>query len=336
MSRGEHIYNYPLYSLKRFFTFLKYSKPIAQKVSSMDGRNYFSVLLDMIWCNLRYGAMDSRDYWLFEFFKKSASERNSFFTKRRYFRLIKKFDRKTFVQMCEKDFMYKEFKDFIKRDWLLVNQNSSEDTILSFIKEHGKVLVKPVSDEQGKGVCKIEPLEKDKIKELVEHRNEKPFLLEEVLVNHPELDKINSNSLNTLRIFTIVPKGEKPKVISVSLRCGVGKTAVDNWGAGGICYPVDLNYGIVFSYGKNKKGVEFAVHPETDIQMIGMKIPYYREAIQLALQSTTYNPNVLYAGCDVAITPNGPELIELNFPGGHDILQAIDNVGKNSIMQTIV
>ena len=336
MTRGELIYNYPLYSIKRFFTFIKYCKPIAHKLSLEGGGNFFTAMLDMIWCNLRYGAMDSRDYWLFEFYRKSASERNAFFTKRRYFRLIKHFDKKTFVQMCEKDFMYKEYKDFIKRDWMLVNEDTPENSVKVFIEKHKSAFVKPVSSEQGNGICKIKESDKEKIQELYSKRDKFPFLLEEIVRNCDAMNQINPYSLNTLRVYTIVPKGESAKVVSVSLRCGCGDVAVDNWGAGGVGYPVDIELGIICTYGKNKKGQSFAIHPGTKTQMIGMKIPYFKEALQLAVDCTMHNPKVLYAGVDVALTPNGPELIELNFPGGHDFLQTLEKKKKNAIMQTIV
>lgn len=336
MTRGEHIYNFPLYSFKRFFTFLRYSKPVAKKVAKEIGSCSFCVLLDMIWCNFRYGAMDSRDYLLFEFWEKSASERNSFFTKRRYFRLIKHFDKDTFVYLGDKDNMYKEYKSFIKRNWILVNSDTAESCAKNFLEKYETALVKPVSAEQGSGIFKISKHEEGKLEQLLLQKDVSPFLMEELLSNCDELNAVNSHSLNTLRVYTVVPKGETPKVVSTSLRCGCGNTVVDNWGSGGIGYPVDLDLGIICSYGKNKKGEPFAIHPGSQVQMIGMKIPFFREAIDLAITCTLHNANVLYAGIDIALTPNGPELIELNFPGGHDFLQTLDQVGKNSIMQSIL
>ena len=336
MMRGEQIYNYPLYSIKRFSTFLKYSSAVARQVSTLQGGHWGAILFDMIWCNLRYGAMDSRDYWLFEFYKKSSSERNNFFTKRRYFKLIRHFDMQTFVRLCEKDQMYKEFKGFIKRDWILVNEDTSEETVNAFVAKYDVVIAKPVSSEQGNGICKVNATDKVKISALWSSRKTSPFLLEEIVKNHEMIGKINPHALNTLRVFTIVPKGLSARVISVSLRCGCGNVVVDNWGAGGVCYPVDLELGIVSTYGRNKRGQKFATHPETNVPMLGMKIPYYNEALKLAVDCTMHNSKVLYAGVDIALTPNGPELIELNFPGGHDILQAVDQVGKNAMMKTIV
>lgn len=37
MTRGEQIYNYPLYSLKRFPNFIKYCKPVAKQIGGVNG-----------------------------------------------------------------------------------------------------------------------------------------------------------------------------------------------------------------------------------------------------------------------------------------------------------
>ena len=44
---------------------------------------------------------------------------------------------------------------------------------------------------------------------------------------------------------------------------------------------------------------------------------------------------MVYAGLDLAILPGRIELIEVNFPGGHDFLQALDLVGKKSLFDHI-
>lgn len=333
MTRGEQIYNYPLYSIKRFPAFIKYCIPVAKQIG---GGKWLSVLMDMIWCNLRYGAMDSRDYLLFEFDKKSALERNSFFTKRRYFKLIKHFNKEVFLRLVDKNEMYIEYSNFIKRRWMLINQETSEKDVLNFVCQYDNLLIKPMSAEQGQGVSIINCKDKDSLKNAIALKDKKPFILEELLHNCKEMNIINPSSLNTLRVFVIVPYGKDPVVISVSLRCGCGKSVVDNWGAGGICYPVDIESGIIYTYGRDKKGNTYIFHPGSHVQMVGMRIPFYKDAINCAIQCTKHNKDVIYTGVDLALTPTGPELVELNFPGGHDILQAIDQKGKNKLMQSII
>lgn len=335
MNRGEQIYNYPLYSLKRFPTFLKYSIPVAKKLGGAK-INWLFVLLDMIWCNLRYGAMDSRDYLLFEFHRKSAAERNKFFTKRRYFRLIRNFNKEVFFRLADKDNMYEEYRSFIKRKWILINSETTEEDVNDFIARYDRLLVKPASAEQGQGISVLKTNDKATLRKIIEDKASNPVILEELLTNCDEMQVINPSSLNTLRVFTIVPKGKEPMVISVSLRCGRGDTIVDNWGAGGIGYPVDIQSGIIYSYGRDKKGNPYIFHPESNTLMVGIKIPFYKEAIDYAVQCTRHNRDVWYAGVDIALTPEGPELVELNFPGGHDFLQTLDQVGKNDLMQSII
>ena len=279
--------------------------------------------------------MDSRDYLLFEFWKKSALERNTFFTKRRYFRLLKHFDKETFCHPGGKAYLYKKYADFIKRDWILVDSETKANAITDFFAKHERVLVKPLSSEQGRGIYVAQGNDQQVLANIVEECKHSQILLEEVCGNCKELNRINSSSLNTLRVYTIVTKNGDIEIPSVSLRCGCGNTVVDNWGSGGVGYPVDLETGIVFAPGVDKKGNKHVVHPGTDIIMPGLEIPRFKEACEMAINAIRKDMNVVYAGHDLAILPDRVEMIEINFPGGHDFLQALDQIGKNNIMQTV-
>ena len=336
-SHVEQIYYYPLYSLKRFPTFIRYCKPTAKAIATKMGgsKNWLAILADMIWSNIRYGAMDSRDYLLFEFWKKSSSERNTFFTKRRYFKLIKKFDKDTFLHKGGKAFLYRKYADFIKRDWMLADAETDVNLIRDFFSRHNRVLVKPLSSEQGKGIYIAQANNIKEITKIQELSKRSPILLEEVCINCSELNRINSSSLNTLRVYTIVTKNGDVVIPSVSLRCGCDNTVVDNWGSGGVGYPVDIETGIVFAPGVDKKGYKHIYHPGTEIVMPGFKIPRFKEACEMAKQAIHKDMKVVYAGHDIAILPDRLEMIELNFPGGHDFLQALDQTGKNKIMREV-
>ena len=337
MTHEEQIYNYPLYSFKRFPTFIRYCKPTAKTIAAKvgGGKNWLCILADMIWCNFRYGAMDSRDYLLFEFWKKSSLERDSFFTKRRYFKLIKTFDKDTFCHPDGKAYLYQKYADFIKRNWILVDLETKESKIKDFLAQHDKVLVKPLSSEQGRGIYIVHGNDQQTVTKITEERKRNPILLEEVCGNCEELNRINSSSLNTLRVYTIVTKNGEIEIPSVSLRCGCGNSIVDNWGSGGVGYPVDIESGIVYAPGIDKKGNKHIYHPGTDVVMPGFVIPRFKEACEMAKQVIRKDMKVVYAGLDIAFLPNRLELIEINFPGGHDFLQALDQVGKNGIMQSV-
>ena len=69
--------------------------------------------------------------------------------------------------------------------------------------------------------------------------------------------------------------------------------------------------------------------------MPGLVIPRFREACEMAKDVIRKDMKVVYAGHDIAILPDRLELIEVNFPGGHDIFQAIDQIPKNKLMKQL-
>ena len=69
--------------------------------------------------------------------------------------------------------------------------------------------------------------------------------------------------------------------------------------------------------------------------MPGFRIPRFKEACEMVKQAIRKDMKVVYAGHDIAILPDRLEMIEINFPGGHDIFQAIDHVGKNDLMRNL-
>lgn len=331
--RADTLYNYKLYSFMQFRVFSKYAWKTAKDISNNYGGTRFGVWLHMMWCNIRYGAMYDRDYTLFEFYRKSCRERNLFLTFRRYFKLVKCFDKKTFYLLMNKTSMYQRYAEFIKRDWVIVDENTSKEEVERFLKDHNRVLVKPVSSEQGSGIYIVTNTDSQGLKKVLQDRLEFALILEELCVNCSELNAINESSLNTLRVYTIVNKENEVQIASTSLRCGCGDSIVDNWGAGGVGYPVDLENGVIFAPGLDKKGGKHIIHPGTSIVMPGFQIPRYQDACKMAKEIISKDKKVVYAGLDIAILPDRVELIEVNFPGGHDFLQALDQVGKYHMLK---
>ena len=103
----------------------------------------------------------------------------------------------------------------------------------------------------------------------------------------------------------------------------------DNFHSGGVAYPLDLENGRVSGPGRNNTELrEYTRHPATGYFMPGLALPYWDELKALVRQGMERVPSLGYVGWDIALTPDGPELIEGNFhwPGGN-IIQ-FDRVGK--------
>jgi hypothetical protein len=149
--------------------------------------------------------------------------------------------------------------------------------------------------------------------------------MEELLKNCEELSIINPSSLNTVRATTLIKKDGTPIIVSIILRVGDPGSHVDNWGAGGVGYNFDLETGVCNMYGRDKKNRPYVCHPGSNVQMIGYKLPRFEELKQYVLNLTKVYPDARYVGWDVAITPNGFDLVEMNCPAGHDMFQSFDN-----------
>ena len=335
LRHAEMIYTHKLYSLKHLKMFSKYAWKATKDLSEKHGRSRLFYWLDMMWSNLRYGAMHHRDYVEFEFYRKNGWDRNRFFTLRRFYAYSRELDRDSLCHMIDKAWVYQHFTSLVKRDWLLVNDQTLDNEIHSFIDAHGKVLVKPISADKGKGIHVISKADEQEIKSIVDEKNKRTLLLEEILCNCEELNRINPSSLNTLRVFTIVNTNDEIEIINIFLRCGCGETVVDNWGAGGVGYPVDVKTGVVCAPGVDMKGNKHVIHPGTDIVMPGFKIPRYEEVCRISREIIEQNRKVVYAGLDLAILPDRIELIEVNFPPGYELIQMYDQIGKNDLINRI-
>lgn len=279
-------------------------------------------LFDICWSFILYGARP-RDYVMFEFYYQNHRRRNQCFTTFRFFKLTKKLDKlnKNAIN-SNKEVELKLYAPFIKRSWLCVDSGTTKDSILAFISNNSKVIVKPNGGTYGKGIFMINGESDENLKILLDRQKTEKFILEEVVENIEEIAKFNRSSLNTFRVFTFIKSNGDYDLLAVILRVGRPGSVVDNWAAGGIIYNFDLQTGICDQPGRDKNMNKYIFHPGTEYQMIGYKLPMFSELKKYVSELVKVVPEARYVGWDIALTPKGFDLIELNCPGGNDILQA--------------
>jgi hypothetical protein len=156
----------------------------------------------------------------------------------------------------------------------------------------------------------------EKIRNLFELSQNIDFIYEEKLIQHADMNKINPNSINTLRIDTFWPKDGLPEIISTNMRMGLGNSYVDNISSGGCGIGIDKNTGQLFEKASTSISVAggdyYIQHPLTGLVFKGYTIPCFEEAKQLVLNAAKCLPFFRLIGWDVAITKDGPVLIEGN------------------------
>ena len=289
----------------------------------MGGYNCY--IISMLWCLLRYGARPT-DYTRFQFYKLKGKERNRFVTLYRHQKMMRIMRQVAgegkYHLVDNKADEYVAYGEFIHRDWILVKSSDSDDVITNFVHNHDDVIAKPVDSTFGRGVVRITDGNKDVIDKLLIDRKGHTYLLEECLHNCEELSALNPSSLNTIRAFTHIGEDGAPEIFELQLRVGTPGMLVDNWGAGGIVYKVDVATGIIDRAGIDKHNNPFIFHPGSNIKMVGFEIPHYNELKDYIISLAKTFPKAKVVGWDIAITDKGLDFIEMNCPGGHDIMQA--------------
>lgn len=337
------------YILKRLKTMdTKAMRETIKKVQKENGKSKLSILLDMQKCARKYGAGYS-DYYLFEFYKRTDEERNTYLTRGRNAMLYKRYcDMDYLHYFVNKDEFNERFKEYLKRDWIKVN-GTDKKKVVEFLNKHDTFMAKPIDNFGGIGIEKIKTSEYDSIDKIYDYltREGANYELEEIIKQHPDLDKLYPGSINTIRVITIITTDDNKPYISIpteerknaKLKCrvvyaccriGNGK-CIDNFTSGGMVTPVDEKTGIIKYPAMDKRKHIYEKHPVTDCKIPGFQLPYWNEVLEMCKKASFEIPEIGYVGWDVAITPTGPVFVEGNELPGYDLCQlpihSPDNIG---------
>ena len=281
----------------------------------------------MIGCGIKYQA-GYTDYFLFNFETLNKKQRSTYITRgvsNNYIKLLN--NREYYPYFSDKIKFNDAFKKYLNRDYIDLNNKSLEDFKL-FLNNKDKIIVKPLSDSGGKGISIIKIDDKTDIEKLYNELKEtNRTLVEEVIKQHEEMSKLSPSSVNTLRIVTITINNKTNIMVRV-IRMGDGHHDVDNFHSGGMFTVFDEN-GVITKPAIDREGNIYEIHPLTKEKIIGFKIPYYKEAIEMVSEASKVIPEVRYIGFDVAITDKGPVLVEGNELPGYDLYQSKIHINEN-------
>ncbi len=129
----------------------------------------------------------------------------------------------------------------------------------------------------------------------------------------PELS--GAETLCALRLPTCCfPDGTVVTLPFALFKAPVDHGAVVNTGArGAVIYPIDVETGRLSAGIVRGKFESFTVHPTSGKEALGFALPLWKETLELCrtAHSKVFS-NFPTVGWDVAITPEGPVLVEMN------------------------
>lgn len=190
----------------------------------------------------------------------------------------------------------------------------SQDQAVDILKKYGSYVIKPAfGTMQGEGV---QVMSEDKlqgnidtlIKNSFDSQNS-DFIAQEILVQHPEIKRLNPTSLNCCRVTSLYINGKYNS--STMIKIGKLGAKVDNWHSSYLCGV--SSEGKLFDRAFDNK-LKTVSSTDNGIVLEGIQLPLFTEMCQLIEGlHKKYFPNCGTIGWDVVIDNNNKvRIIEAN------------------------
>lgn len=181
------------------------------------------------------------------------------------------------------------------------------------------------------------------------------YIVEECIKQHSKLDEINPHSINSIRIITFLCTNGDVELIGAMLRTSSSTFHVDNFTLGGVVVGIDLNNGrlkkegfvcflsqLNFKEFKSSLGIKsisksiedmrnkgllspgkiFLRHPVSQTKFLNFQLPYWDDLKKMVIKGQKEFNHMKSIGWDIAVTPEGPVIIEANQTWGTVGMQA--------------
>jgi hypothetical protein len=305
------------------------------KIRAKEEKRFYPFLLwDTAWCVFRYG-MALTDYLNYKIYNRTAEERKRYAGVRHqnsFYETVNPSEYKK--RFTVKPTFLKEFAAYTKRDFIVPAEDNYE-AFLSYIQSRECFMSKPYDGIAGQDVKKVYSKDITDPKAYFEDCIANRIFLEDLVIQHPGMNVLCPASVNTLRIMTFNDHG-KSRILWMGLRIGNGVHAVDNFHARGMVVGIDPETGRLIGNAVNTDNEEFSHHPTTGVQIDGFQIPCFEEAKELVLKAALESDKILVVGWDVAISENGPLIIEGNRRPGFVLPQVAEGRGRLDIMEDVL
>lgn len=304
--------------------------PLFKQAKKISGKSYFYILKDLLSC-YKQGYSWS-DYFAFKFASNpDPIYRESFISVgRHYHKISKAFPTEAADNLFfdDKGEFNRNFREFRKIDAIDLRVDSYQDFV-SFLQKHQDFFAKEAISCGGYGV---KYFDKKTVSQTAQEtlynqlRKDNLMIIEERIIQHPELAKLSLHSLNSLRIVTVKHKNGSISVPFVVSKISISDAMVDNASSGGAYALVNEEGKIYADYHRFLPVLSyFKENPITKFTYIGFRFPYYQEAKKLCIEASKRCKNH-YIGWDVAIREDGPVLIEANTAPGAQLIQPVNQL----------
>ena len=144
----------------------------------------------------------------------------------------------------------------------------------------------------------------------------KMVLFESLIKQTEQMAKINRSSVNTIRMMTALYPNQEVKMIAAFIKIGRAGSCVDNAGSGGnVDCAVNIETGELYNalqFNSWEDVFPIEKHPDSNVKLNGLIIEHWDEIKKTVMGWQAQIPYLKTIGWDVAVTENGPVIVEIN------------------------
>ncbi len=151
---------------------------------------------------------------------------------------------------------------------------------------------------------------------------DKCYLFQKLIENHPEIRKLTKFT-PTIRTMNLVNDDRIITPVTL-LKIPMGDNIADNyWRKGNLLCKLSRETGEIQRVirGKGPEMEELEGHPETGEKLLGNTLPYWAKVRSVNARCARLFAPVRYQSLDIAITPEGPIVVEINSGGSFELPQ---------------
>ena len=200
----------------------------------------------------------------------------------------------------------------------------TKEEAIDILSKEKRIVVKPsMASYGGKNVRLLENLSKKELVKFFDELKEDNLIFQEAVKQSKETAKLHPDSLNTIRIMTLILDGEVKVLPWYAFRMGQGKSKVDNASFGGVYCNVKED-GTLSSFAYDALGNKFLKHPDGG-NFDEVKFDFMDKVKALVKEAAQRFPHFRLIGWDIAIDENNnPLIIEANLTmSGMDVIETI-------------
>ena len=309
-----------------------------KKVMERTGWDYESTKAKLLATIERTGCTPT-EFFLYRFYELTEEQQDTYYIAKYQKIFQKKYgvDKDFVALLYDKERTNNYFAEYVRRPWC-VNTKVTFEQFNETFKDTDRVMYKPIAGHRGYGVEAIY-LTPENMKEVYDRLATYPEgVVEAFIKQHPEMCKLSPTSVNSLRFVTfssnskpVTADGKMMDIAYSIVRFGREGAIVDNLHSGGMVANVDLETGCLSTDGADRNGDLWVDHPDTGVTIKGFKVPYFEEAREMVKEAIATRKVEGYIGWDIAISENGPMLLEVNDRPGSDGLQTAPAQAKQGM-----